>query len=166
MKPFSPSPERRALMDISEVLVVLYFLVWARLHHGAAAALLLGCVWVVAFVDLMARVVSMRDKVLQAVRLVCTYRTPATGYHKIFGLFIGECNQTTFTHTTVSISRVSSPPFPAKSNVLHRGLRHGYSPSVEVFLQSLVQLGEPSKLQLCHGLLLALAVVVGADLVG
>ena len=51
------------------------------------------------------------------------------------------------------------------ADVLHSSLRHWYSPPVEIFLQSLIKLGEPSKLQLGHRLLLALAVVVCADLV-
>ena len=34
--------------------------------------------------------------------------------------------------------------------ILHRRFRDRYSPSVEVFLQPLVQLRKPSKLQFCH----------------
>lgn len=53
-----------------------------------------------------------------------------------------------------------------RENVLQRCLRHGYPSAVEVLLQSLVEFCEPPKLQLGHGLLLALAIVVCADFVG
>lgn len=52
------------------------------------------------------------------------------------------------------------------SDLLKGSLRHGYPSAVEVFLQSLVEFCEPPKLQLGHGLLLALAIVVCADFVG
>lgn len=52
-----------------------------------------------------------------------------------------------------------------KRYVLHGSLRHRYSPPIEILLQSLVQLCKPPKLQFRHRLLLALAVVVRADLV-
>lgn len=53
-----------------------------------------------------------------------------------------------------------------KRDILKSGLRHGYSSAVQVLLQTLVEFCKPPKLQLGHGLLLALAVVVAADFVG
>jgi hypothetical protein len=50
-------------------------------------------------------------------------------------------------------------------NALKSGLGHGYSPAVQVLLQTLVEFCKPPKLQLGHWLLLALAIVVAADLV-
>jgi hypothetical protein len=51
-------------------------------------------------------------------------------------------------------------------NALKSCLGHGYSPAVQVLLQTLVEFCKPPKLQLGHWLLLALAVVVVADLIG
>jgi hypothetical protein len=50
-------------------------------------------------------------------------------------------------------------------NALKSGLGHGYSPAVQVLLQTLVEFCKPPKLQLSHWLLLALAIIVAADLV-
>ncbi len=49
--------------------------------------------------------------------------------------------------------------------LLPSGLRDRYPPSIQILLQSLIQLREPSKLQLGHGLLLAPAGIVHADFV-
>jgi hypothetical protein len=50
-------------------------------------------------------------------------------------------------------------------DVLHSGFRHRYPPPVQVLLQSLVQLGQPPKLELGHGLFPGSTIVVGADFV-
>ena len=55
---------------------------------------------------------------------------------------------------------------PTTVYALESGLGHGYSSAVEVLLQTLVEFCKPPKLQLGHRLLLALAIVVAADLVG
>lgn len=60
----------------------------------------------------------------------------------------------------------SGAPTRCEGDLLHGGLGHRYSSPVQVLLQSLIELGEPPKLQFRHRLLFALAVVVGTGLVG
>jgi len=74
------------------------------LHDGAASALLLWRVWVVALVN----------------------RAPAAWHHEVLGLLVREGDE------------------------VHSGLRDWYPSPGKVFLQPLVQLCKPPKLQLGH----------------
>ena len=75
----------------------------------------------------------------------------------------------TFTSSITKRNAGSRPSLDAPKgnwdNILHRSLRNGYPPPIEVFRQALVELREPSKLQFRHRLLLAFASIIGTDFV-
>jgi hypothetical protein len=93
-----------------------------------------------------------------------TYRSPATGDHKVLGLLVRECYQAAGAEWSVKLL-YTTPQLGKASNSLHGCLGDGYPPAVEVLLQSLIELVQSAQLQFSHALLLATACVVCANLI-
>ena len=97
-----------------------------------------------------------------------TYGSPSAWHHEVFWFFVCEGDEAV---RSVSVcpwlwsGRDVEVPHDKKCDILHSSFRHGYPSAVQVLLQSLVEFRKPSKLELGHGLLLALAVVVCTDFV-